>query len=435
MTLQKLSPYFLFHRISKGIQQSLLVIAGNAFTQGISAIAIIILTRSLGPTTFGEFSVGFSILLLLNRINDFGMTAVVQKYAARESNKKKINQILSQTSQLKLIGAVAIFVIGSISYQWIAQQLHFRQPLIILFSFIFNLVIVLYEHMLTMLQSLHRFSEAVIANFIQSSIKMIGVIVLALTHSIASIPAFLLFGLAPAIPLFFKKNFFPSWISLNLLQPITSQSKARNALALHSSIAFITAGIIENVDILFLQKYLNSYEAGLFAGITRIALLFNLAAYSLANVLNPRVARYTHARDLTTYLRKAWLVASACLIGFLLFLPVAHFSITFTIGQAYSAGTFSLVLLMAAAFLSIATIPFIAIFYSVDEPWYFSISGILQLAIILAGNVLFVPTGGIEGAAWTKLAARISLFLFTVLAAIFSYYKNHTIKLTSRRTT
>jgi len=81
--------------IPTGLRQTLLVVFGNAFSQGFSAIALIIITRQLGPVLFGEFSVGFALLLILNRLNDLGMTAVVQKYASRGEKSDEINRIFS----------------------------------------------------------------------------------------------------------------------------------------------------------------------------------------------------------------------------------------------------------------------------------------------------------------------------------------------------
>ncbi|MBP7774930.1 hypothetical protein KA078_04020, partial [Candidatus Woesebacteria bacterium] len=69
--------------------------------------------------------------------------------------------------------------------------------------------------------------------------------------------------------------------------------------------------------------------------------------------------------------------------------------------------------------------PFIALFFSFDIPWYFSLSGVLQLAIIVVGNGIFVPEYGLAAAAWTRLAARMALFVFTVIFAIYMYKKTY----------
>ena len=182
---------------------------------------------------------------------------------------------------------------------------------------------------------------------------------------------------------------------------------------------------MEKVDVLFLQKNLTTYETGLYGGVSRIAMLFALVAYSLANVLNARVAKYKHREHLQQYIKKALGVVVLAALGFAAFVPIAKLVILLTIGPEYVAGVGVMLILTAASFLAIAAIPFIALFYSFDADWYFSISGILQLIIVLVGNAVFVPLYGLEAAAWTRLATRLFLFLFTAVIGLYLYNKHY----------
>jgi O-antigen/teichoic acid export membrane protein len=196
-------------------------------------------------------------------------------------------------------------------------------------------------------------------------------------------------------------------------------------MAKHTSIAFVSAGIIENIDILFVQKYLSSYETGLLGGVSRIALLFSLIAYSLGNVLNPRVARYKDKKDVNSYIKKALFLLVACIAAFLAFIPFGKLAILLTVGPEYLPGINILYILTAASFLAIAAVPFLALFYTFEASWYFSVSGILQLVIMIVGNAVFVPLYGLEAAAWTRLSTRLFLFIFTCLVALHQYKKRY----------
>jgi O-antigen/teichoic acid export membrane protein len=199
-------------------------------------------------------------------------------------------------------------------------------------------------------------------------------------------------------------------------------------LVKHSSIAVVSAGIIEHIDILFLKNNLTSYETGLYGGASRFALLFALVAYSLASVLNPRVALYKNYRHLSPYLKKSWMVVLLSLVGFLLFIPFARPLIELTIGSEYLPGLKILLMLAGASFIGIASVPFVALFYSFNADWYFSVSGMLQLVIVLVGNAFFVPVFGLEAAAWTRLIARLFLFLFSMLLGQYFYLKKYRAK-------
>ncbi|PIY80781.1 MAG: hypothetical protein COY80_01100 [Candidatus Pacebacteria bacterium CG_4_10_14_0_8_um_filter_42_14] len=408
---------------SKGLYQTLLVVFGNAFSQGFSAIALILITRQLGPVRFGEFSVGFALLLILNRLNDLGMTAVVQKYAARGEESAEINRIFSYTLRAKLLGSLGIFVVGMVASPFIITLLHFQRPEIIYAAFALNVVTVLYEHLQAMLQSIHRFGQSVVVNATQAFTKFLGAGVLMFLGSVGSIPAYVWYMSAPLVPLLFAKKLFPSWLKLDLKGNFSREKILSSSLARHSAIAFVSAGIIENIDILFVQGYLSSYETGLLGGVSRIALLFNLAAYSLGTVLNPRVAKYREAKHLKAFMKKSWLVVAASALGFLAFVPFSSLVVQYTIGPEYLQGSSILVILMAAAFVSIAVMPFIALFFSFDHPWFFSVSGIMQLVIILVGNAVFVPIYGLQAAAWTRLMARLAFFVFSVAVGMWAYRK------------
>jgi O-antigen/teichoic acid export membrane protein len=425
----------LFAKLKRntGLKQSLLMVFGNAAGQGFSALALILITRSLGPTQFGQFSVGFALLLILVRLNDLGLTTVLQKFGAQATTHDEANKLFSYTFKLKLIVAGGIALTGSIASPWIAQLLNFDQPLIVALAFILSSATVVYEQLQAMLQSLHRFTQSVVANTIQAFAKFAGAIILfAATASgfhgkpadaSTTLWAFSWYMAAPALPLLFIKKLAPSWLSLKFSQNFIAQKSLVRSLATHSAIGFIAAGIIENIDVLFVQHYLNSYETGLLAGVSRIALLFNLMAYSLGTVLNPRVAKYQESSHLGKYLKKAWLIVGASVLGFLAFLPFSKFAIQLTIGPEYLGGEGVLVLLMAAAFLTVAVMPFIALFFSFNYPWYFSISGLVQLGIIIAGNSIFVPLYGLEAAAWTRVIARLVLFVGTVGFGLWGYWQ------------
>jgi O-antigen/teichoic acid export membrane protein len=187
----------------------------------------------------------------------------------------------------------------------------------------------------------------------------------------------------------------------------------------------MSAGIIENIDIFFIQRSLNIYETGLYSGVSRIAMMITLIAYSMGNVLYPRVAKYKSSDHLGRYLKKASGVALLALLGFLAFLPISRWVIFFTIGPDYLSGQVIMNLLALSSFLVIASIPFVALFYTLKATWYFSVSAVLQLIIVLVGNFYYVPLYGLEAAAWTRLVTRLFLFTFTVITGLVLYQREY----------
>lgn len=408
-------------RHSVGFQQSAITVVGSLTAAGLSAVATLLITRKLGPEQFGVFSVGFALVQILIRLCDFGMTTVIQRFAGREKDQKVINRLFSFTTKVRLITWLLLIVIGISFGSYVARILNFSYPLIITAAFILAGATYFYEHFQAMLQSIHRFTHAAVANILQALIKFLLSIFLYSLTSVSTFTVFFGYMLSPVLPYIFFHKFFPGWVSLKLKSNFTAESKAVSKFALHSAVSFISAGIIENIDVLFVQSYLSTFDAGLLSGANKIALLFSIIAYALGNVLNSRVSRYTSKTDIKQYLKKAGLIFMAAGVGFLAFLPLARVTLLYTIGSEYLPALPILIILVASSFLTIAAVPFIALFFSFNKPYYFSVSGIIQLIVIISGNIFFVPEYGLDAAAWTRLIARVALLMFTLYMAWISY--------------
>jgi len=408
---------------SEGLLQSVKTLFGSTFATGISAIALMIYSRVLGPEKFGEFSVGFAIVMILTKINDLGFNNAILRYGSEREKTEEKNFIYSFTLKYKFLISIFIVLIGVLFSGAITKLFNFSDPLIILVALTIGVSTVYYEHLLNTLQSLHRFNQAIFINIIQASTKLVWAITLLITGITSSLMTFSWYVVAPIVPVLFWRKFVTKDIAINFK---TKNSKIQNqilTLAKHSAVGLIAAGFIENIDVLYLQKYLSTYEVGLYSGVSRIAMLFALIAYSLGNVLYPRVAKYKNKPDIKAFIKKAFAIIMLSAIGFLIFLPFGKLTILLTIGSEYISGLNILYLLTASSFIAVAVVPFIALFFSFKANWYFSVSGILQLIVILIGNAIFVPKYGLEAAAWTRIITRVMLLVFTIVTSMFLYKK------------
>lgn len=400
-------------RQSEGLKHSALTIFSYGFASGFSAIAIILISRLLGPVDFADFSVAFSLCLILNRLNDFGFSTVIQKFVGGEWRHHKINAYLSLILRYRLAISVIITTLGLIFSNQIAAYLQVSSPILIPLTFIFSLPVTYFESIQVTLQSLAKFKLAAYNYLLPSLIKFFMAIAVFL-FQIKNPNIILSIYLLSCLPsLIIAEWLKPNWIKYQLDQQFVKEKAKILTLLQHSAFALIATGIIENMDILFAKHYLTAYEAGLLAGAGRIAMLLYVVAYSLANVLNPRVTAYKTRQNFDSFLKKAWSITALAVFGFFLSLPFAPLLIHWTIGPQYAAGNEILIVLMASGFLTIVTVPFIATFYAFKNNRYFSMAAALQLAIILIGNFYFVPSLGLAASVYTRLIARVALLLFT----------------------
>lgn len=413
-------------RQSEGLRQTSTTIVGNVLATGMAAVSLILISRLLGPSQFGEFSVGISIVLILSRINDLGLNATQTKFIPKfKNNYLEINQSFGYTLKMKLLFSVLILLTGIIATPAIASLLHFQNPSLIYAAFFLSICTTWYEQLLTLLQALHRFNQAVLANATQAIVKLFGAVFFFTANLDLSLPIFIFYSFVPLVPIIFSKMFLPSWFKPDFRQIKKSNQLQILHMARYSSIGFITSGLIGNVDILFVRHYLDSFETGLLAGVTRIASMLLIVAFSLASVLNARVSKYQTKQHLALYIRKSFLFLILVGAGFLFFLPFSKLLILVTIGPEYVSGIMIMYILSASAFITIASVPFLALFYSLKADWYFLFAGIFQTIVIILGNFLFVPQYGILASALTKLVISVLLFVITTCLGLLLYFREY----------
>jgi len=408
-------------RHSEGLKHSALTIFSYSFASAFSALAVILISRLLGPVDFADFSVAFSLCLILNRLNDFGFSIVIQKIVGGEWRHHKISAYLSLILKYRLVISVILMMIGILFAEPIASYLQISNPLLIPLTFISSLPVTYFESAQVTLQSLAKFKLAAYIYLLPSVLKFLMALGIFLLQ-VKNVPLILSLYLFSCLPgLVLAEWLKPRWIKYQLTAVFKKEKPIILNLLKHSAFALIAAGVIDNIDIIFAKHYLSNYEAGLLAGVSRIAMLLYVVAYSLASVLNPRVTAYHRQADFSAFLKKAWGITALAVLGFFVSLPFAPILVKWTIGPEYLAGMDSLIVLLAVGFLSIIVVPFGATFYAFKSNRYFSLSAFLQLTIMLIGNFVFVPHLGLVASVYTRLVARVALLVFTWAMLWWSY--------------
>ncbi len=412
---------------SVGLRQSFINIAGSVIASGLAALALMLVSRFLGPEYFGQFSTAFALTLILMRLNDLGLSTATSKLVPAAANPAQKKGLLSLIFRFRLALSGLIIVAGVICSQFLPNYLLTANPALILLAFLLTAPMAFFEHTQFSLQALQKFKLSALLNSGQGFLKLLFVmplILVILDKGVSSFLVLLIFVVyvsAPALITLLAAAIKPKAMPLHIELPTDINLKQLRLqiwnIARHAGLGLLAAGIIENIDIIFVQAVLSDYQAGLLGGVTRIALLLYTVGYALGNVLNPRAARYTNWENMRRFWQKAWLIVGLCVIGFVFTVLLTEPLIFYTIGPEYLAAADVLRILLAAGFVTVAVMPFIAMFYAFDKPWYFSVSGLVQLIIVLAGNLLFVPVYGLPAAAWTRLTARIVLLIMTAFLA------------------
>lgn len=423
---------------SYSLKQSAISVVGSILASILAAIVLIMLSRLLGPSFFGQFSAAFALLLILVKINDLGLGVATTKLV---SNHDQLSQkiALSVITRYRLILSVLIAIAGLILSRWYCLTSNSSSCFLFVLAFWLTFATAFFEHAQLSLQAKHQFTLAALLNTLQGLLKPLLILPIVLwslsigiTPDVLVILSFIFYLLAPFLPvalLLLIKPVILNWSFMQMknhdlhdqIKLIKSQTLS---ICKQAGIGVVLGAMIENLDILLVQNILSDRDAGLLAGAFRIAMLLTVIAAAVSGVLNPIVTRFQSPAQLKHYWQKSWLIVAGCILGFVATIFLAKPILLLSLGPAYLEALPLLHYLLAAGFISIALTPFIAFFYTTNNQSYFTWSALGQLLLIFIGNLVLLPALGVSGAAITRLICKIILFTVTVWSVRHQVAKN-----------
>ena len=402
--------------------------SGNVVGTVISAIALIIFSRYLGPTEFGLFSAAFAAMQIMVRLADLGVNMAAERAIARSSaDTLRADRLIRLALWLKGLVYLTLGCFGWFLAPWLSHSLlHFPDVTLLRLSLLLSAGTVFFEYTTLVYQATQRFGMVARITIAQALGKLLFGLLFIWQGVLTATTAIILYGLMPGI------GSLLAWIkrplsSLSLPSRWQSDLTQIVQVAKWTGVAAIAATLADNIDVLMVQSFLSAYDTGIWSGAVRIASFASLVGWSIGAVLNIRVARYHNPAHLRAYLQKAWKIALFAFIGLLLATPFAGFAIWATIGSAYQAATVPLQILLVAAGLAAATSPYVALFYLIDRPQYYALAGIISTLTLLLGDLWFIPQFGLLGAAGVRVVVRFAVLIFTLIYAKKSLQKHYAV--------
>ena len=408
----------MFQKVnSKGLLSIFILGSGNMIGTVISAIALILFSRYLGPSEFGIFSAGLAAMQIVIRLTDLGINMATERTLARAYGRDLdlVDRLLRVGFWLKIICFTICVTLGWILAPWISHTLlHIEDVTIIRIAFVLSFGTVLFEYTTVMFQASQRFAIVARITIAQALGKLLLGVMLIWQGALNSITAMILYGLMPGV------GALLGWIK----SPFTSYSlpktwkkdlKVIMGVAKWTGIAAVSATMADNIDTLMVQSFMSSYDTGVWSGAVRIATFGSLLGWTVGSVLSNRVARYDEPKHLKEYLKKAWKISLLSFVVLCLAIPFAKLAIVLTVGSEYLGGVLPLQILLVATGIAGAVSPYSALFYLFDRPQYYAITGIFSMIILLIGDYIFIPIYGLNGAAYVRVGVKILTLLFTII--------------------
>ena len=414
-----LSRVFTKLTTSEGVKQSLFFSVGNFGAFGISAVALLLVSRKLEPALFSEFWIGYAFLTILAKFQSLGLPTALQKLAGKVyADNRFVHHLFEQSIVLLSISVGVGAVLGILVASQLNTLLGTTEPNLLYIAVGCASLTAFFEHFAAYHQVKHHFFIAAAMLALQAVAKL-GIAGLFLLTGALSVAT--LFGLLYSMPVFSVVLGYFFLSDRKVLPTKLDEKMMKKFLHIVPHTVFMAIGlaVMEYVDVFFIRKFGTATETGLYGGVSQFALAVTLVAQAVGNVLNARVSRYDHWSDLSAYLWKVPFLLVGGAVGYLCFLPLANSVVHIVLGESYASGGTILVGLVTAAVIFAATLPLAAILYlDQDRSEYFSISTLLMMIIQVGGGLLFIPSYGTAGAVVIRVISRVVVFLYTLFAVV-----------------
>ena len=390
------------------------LIGGKGFGAICSLAYLAILTRTLGLTDFGHFSLIFGTSQALIAVTGFQTWRVVVRFGAEHVHHRNwdaFGRLAMLAGVLDLCGALVGCGIAYLAFYRFAGALGLAPELVDL-AFWFNIASLwaLVSAPTGIVRALNRFDVAVYVEAVVPLGRLIAAIIILLTGP--SLARFLIAWAAvdileALIYWIMARRLCPQSIRLSHLKDFTGALRDNPGVIRFFIITFCSATLeaaYNNGPLLAVGYLVGTRAAGLYRlaqqvaqGLAKLSTLLARAAY--AEIARARVASALDA--FRKLIRQTSILAGAGgAIVVLTVLLAGGVLLELLGGEQFAAGKPILIALVVGASFELASVAFEPTLDSTGRAYLSLASRVLAVAATAGGISAFVPAGGAEGVAW-----------------------------------
>jgi len=400
---------------------------GYIFEAVVVFVTTIVLTRILGASDFGLYSLGLVVLQAGAVIALFGLNNGALKYISAylaSNDKERVKGMIIQAVSFPLIFGIVLGVVAYFCSGLIAG--FFNKPGLTSVIKIFAFGIPFFA----LMQS----AEAVTRGFKTAKYKVLGEKILkpSLNFILILLLYFLGFRLLGAVWAFviavFLTVLFLFWCIKKVfpeisLKNVVSKFETKKLLTTSFSLMFvwIILLLLQWTDVSMIGYFLNSVQVGIYQVAARVSLLMIMFLSAFGTIFAPVISTLYHKREnqklASTFKTVTRWGLSLTLLVFLVLIASSG-EVMRIFGSSFILGTSSLIVLCLGklVFVGVGVSGFILTMTGHEKLESLNALGVLILNIIL--NLILIPIFGILGAA---IATAISLMLLNVIRVLEVY--------------
>lgn len=383
---------------------------GNFANTTLSFIAVLIVSRHLGPESFGVIGVFNSLVVLIIGITDLGLNTtsirLISEY--REEDPTKAAVTMNVIVRLELLVGALILVVGAMFAGRIAGLLGGQQYLLaVRLGFLAGAFASAAAFFGPFFVSYRQYVKNAALNFSSFVARTVLVLVLLALSALTRDKILAVYTIVPI--LFFVVGLFFIPRDFLIRTQRMQRSRAYHDVFHYSKwifLSLVATGVISRLDILFIARYQGSRQVGYYYAAQQLIAIMPLVIAALNTVLIQHISRL-RPEEYRDYLRKAFggiVLLELALLPVLLFAP---FGFKLIFGQAYGSAAAPFRLLFVSQLVTLLTIPLSVRLLRIGQPSKITMATAGQFVVSFGLYVVLIPTHGLIGASIAVLVGSI----------------------------
>lgn len=384
--------------LSRTAKDTSVVFVGNAVHFLFGIIFTILAARQIDPADWGIFSAVVGTVGILLAVGELGLTSGVFKFVSNlweRGSKEKAEKVLSTIFTIRLFSAAAVsflvivfseffaknvFKLGRVELSWIAAGG--------LFLFLLN------DFQITTFQSKGKWKTASVFSALNSLFRLILISLLPRWFGLSLISLAAIFFLSPVFTLILSFVFERPRVMID--KDFKKLFKKISKFSLWMGANRTAGAISSRVDAVLLLQLATPGMAGIVGVARQLSNAVLILLASFATVVAPRFATYKGA-NLKSYFKKTFVLSAIIAVAIIMAIFFVD-PVVSLLGPKYiaSSGVFKALLVTMVPF-ALFTPSVNSLIYSFNKPQIIAILSIVQVPLIILGNIYAIPRWGIFG--------------------------------------
>ncbi len=396
------------------------------FINGIIILIFnIVCSRSLGPSTYGIFSLAIALYIIIFDVFGLGIDQGMIRFIAFFSSKEKTSKANAYAKfgfLFRIFFGAFVTIIGFCLSGFIAQNIfrlpQLATPLRIVFVGEFGLGLLSWLVRFSMAQQ--NFFKVALFETTKGVLRLFFLAALFLAAKINLFWTVIIFTLTPSLA--FTLGFIT--ISKKFLKAkITRQ--VVNRLIHFSKWIFIwaaTATFHGRVELLMLARTKGSFATGIYSVASGLMIGFVWIITAFSNVLAPKLSQISTQNQFVKIIKKSLVAVFGLLLSIAAAFSLAKPIIIVLFSSVYEEAIPVFQLLCVGLIFFALNTPFMSSLYAIGKSKSIALLSILQLLLLILINLFAIPAFGIKGPAITFIIVNWIILTLTIFL-VFSRLK------------